>query len=174
MNEIELKKTFEKYYHNWHLRDSDPHWEKSQLCKSGTFEDLPLNPLMPYSTVMLEGFQGEPLNWPSVVLRDANLSDGCTCDGCSFSILHAEKYFPNLIKSNPNQIVFTMHPDWFGTANGRCPFAVPNQSVHGEYNLISVWFNKISLYAGPNLCMSLSKSAYDDRVRIAGHFSYDK
>ena len=33
--------------------------------------------------------------------------------------------------------------DWFGTANGHCPFAVPNQSENGEYNLISVWFNKI-------------------------------
>ena len=25
-----------------------------------------------------------------------------------------------------------------------CPFAVPNQSVHDKYNLISVWFHKIS------------------------------
>ena len=33
--------------------------------------------------------------------------------------------------------------NWFGIANGR-PFAVPNQSVHGKYNLISVWFNTIS------------------------------
>ena len=33
--------------------------------------------------------------------------------------------------------------DWFVTANGR-PFAVPNQSVHDKYNLISVWFNNIS------------------------------
>ena len=34
--------------------------------------------------------------------------------------------------------------DWFGPANGHCPFAVPNQSVHGKYNLIPVWYNKIS------------------------------
>ena len=34
--------------------------------------------------------------------------------------------------------------DWFGTANGRCSFAVTNQSENGKYNLISVWFNKIS------------------------------
>ena len=27
--------------------------------------------------------------------------------------------------------------------NGHCPFAVPNQSENGKYNLISVWFNKI-------------------------------
>ena len=34
--------------------------------------------------------------------------------------------------------------DWFGTANGRCLFAVPNQAENGIYNLISVWFNKTS------------------------------
>ena len=34
-------------------------------------------------------------------------------------------------------------PNWFGTANRR-PFAVQNQSVHGKYNLISIWFNNIS------------------------------
>ena len=34
----------------------------------------------------------------------------------------------NLFKSNRNQIVFTMHLDSVGTANGHCPFAVPNQS----------------------------------------------
>ena len=28
--------------------------------------------------------------------------------------------------------------DWFRTANGHCPFAVPNQSVYGKYNPISV------------------------------------
>ena len=34
--------------------------------------------------------------------------------------------------------------DWFGTANGQCPFAIPNQSGNGKYNQISVWFDKIS------------------------------
>ena len=33
--------------------------------------------------------------------------------------------------------------DWFETENGQCPFAVPNQSENGKYNIISVWFNKI-------------------------------
>ena len=33
--------------------------------------------------------------------------------------------------------------DWFGTANGQCPFAVPNQSENGKYNLVSVWFKEI-------------------------------
>ena len=34
--------------------------------------------------------------------------------------------------------------DWFRTANGQSPFAVPIQSLHGKYNLVSVWFNRIS------------------------------
>ena len=33
--------------------------------------------------------------------------------------------------------------DWFGTANGQRPFAVPKQSGHGKYNPISGWFHKI-------------------------------
>ena len=33
--------------------------------------------------------------------------------------------------------------DWIRATSGQCPFAVPNQSVNGKYNLISVWFNKI-------------------------------
>ena len=32
--------------------------------------------------------------------------------------------------------------DWFGTKR-TLSACVPNQSVHGKYNLISVWFNKI-------------------------------
>ena len=34
--------------------------------------------------------------------------------------------------------------NWFRTSNGQCPFLVTIQSVHGKYNMISVWFNKIS------------------------------
>ena len=34
--------------------------------------------------------------------------------------------------------------NWFGTTNGQCPSAVPNQTMHGKYNPISVWFNKNS------------------------------
>ena len=54
-----------------------------------------------------------------------------------------EKYFPNLGKSNGNQIVFTMHLDWFGSVNGHYPFAVPNQSESVNYNPNSVWINAI-------------------------------
>ena len=58
--------------------------------------------------------------------------------------LHTQNSFRNLIKTNQNQIVFTIFPVWFGTANGQCPFAVPNPSEKGKYNRISVWLNKIS------------------------------
>ena len=47
----------------------------------------------------------------------------------------------NHFKSNRNQIVFTMH-QLIRNQTDVC--LVPNQSVHGKYNLISVWFNKIS------------------------------
>ena len=52
--------------------------------------------------------------------------------------LHTEKSFRNFNKSNLNQIVFTIFLDWFGTENRQCPFAVPYQSVHRKYNMISV------------------------------------
>ena len=53
----------------------------------------------------------------------------------------------NLFEIALNQTEIRLHlpcTDWFGTANGHCPFTVPNHSVYGKYNLISVWFNKIS------------------------------
>ena len=40
--------------------------------------------------------------------------------------------------------LYSPFSDWFGTVNGLRPFAVPNQSEKSEYNLISVWFKKIS------------------------------
>jgi len=58
----------------------------------------------------------------------------------SLGIIHTEKSFRNLIKSTWNQIVFTIFRlIWFQTDVR----LVPNQSVHGKYNLISGWFNKI-------------------------------
>ena len=53
----------------------------------------------------------------------------------------------NLIEILLNQTEIRLYlpfSDWFGTENGRCPLAVPNQSVHGKYNPLSGWFNKIS------------------------------
>ena len=42
------------------------------------------------------------------------------------------------ITSNQNQIVFTMHRLIWNSKRTHCSFAVPNQSVHSKYNLISV------------------------------------
>ena len=55
--------------------------------------------------------------------------------------VHMEKYFWNLIKSNLNQIVFTIFRLIWNQTN---VCLVPNQSENGKYYLISVWFNKIS------------------------------
>ena len=55
--------------------------------------------------------------------------------------IHTEKSFRNLIKSNRNQILFTIFQlSW----NQKKVRLVPNQSENGKYNLILVWFNKIS------------------------------
>ena len=48
-----------------------------------------------------------------------------------------EKYFRNLIKSNPNQILFTMHRLIWNQTDVRL---VQNKSVHGKCNLILLWF----------------------------------
>ena len=51
--------------------------------------------------------------------------------------MHTEKSFRNLVKSNRNQIVFTIFRLIWNQM-------VPNQSENGKWNLISVWFNKIT------------------------------
>jgi len=50
---------------------------------------------------------------------------------------NTEKSFRNLINSNRNQIVFSIFNDWFGIANGHCPFVVPNQS---RKMVNTIWF----------------------------------
>ena len=55
--------------------------------------------------------------------------------------LYTKKFFRNLIKSNRNQIVFTIFRLIWNQSDDRL---VPSQSVHGKYNLISVWFNQIT------------------------------
>ena len=55
--------------------------------------------------------------------------------------VHTEKSFRNLIKSNRNQIVFTIFRLIWHQKDVRL---VPNQSENGEYNRISVSFNMIS------------------------------
>ena len=50
-------------------------------------------------------------------------------------LIHTEKYFRNLITSNRNQIVFTMHRLIWNKTNVSL---LPNQSENGKYNLISI------------------------------------
>ena len=52
-----------------------------------------------------------------------------------------EKYFRNLIKSNQNQIVFTIFRLIWNQTDFRL---VPNQSENSKYSRISLWFNEIS------------------------------
>ena len=59
--------------------------------------------------------------------------------------IHTEKSFQNLIKLNWNQIVFTIFRLIWNQMNDRL---VPNHSENGSYNLILVWFKKISLCVG--------------------------
>ena len=54
-----------------------------------------------------------------------------------------ENFFRNRIKSHWNQIVFTIFRLIWNQTDVRL---VPNQSENGKYNLILVWFNKISLF----------------------------
>ena len=49
-----------------------------------------------------------------------------------------------ILSNQPEIRLYLPCTDWFGTANGQCLFAVPNQSVNGKYNLISGWLDKIS------------------------------
>ena len=55
--------------------------------------------------------------------------------------IHKEKSFRNIIKSNTNQIVFTI----FGLIGLQTDSVLldPNQSQNAKYNLICVWFNAI-------------------------------
>ena len=55
-----------------------------------------------------------------------------------------EKSFGNLIKSNWNPIAFTIFRLIWNQTDVRL---VPNKSENDNYNLILVWFNKISLCA---------------------------
>ena len=74
--------------------------------------------------------------------NDLLFSGGGLCQTAkTYALSYAGKYFPNLNKSNRNQIVFTMQQlIWNQTDTVHL---VPNQSVHGKYNLIWVLFNNI-------------------------------
>ena len=50
---------------------------------------------------------------------------------------YTEKYIFEILLNQTEIRLYLPCTDWFRTANGQCP-------LHGKYNLISVWFNKIS------------------------------
>ena len=68
------------------------------------------DPLKPFDTMMLEGFQGVPQFVPHDAKRHASLSEGWIFFPSSRqrSLVRTEKSFRNLSKSNRNQIVFTI------------------------------------------------------------------
>ena len=78
-------------------------------------------------------------------LRGADLSESCTCgfffrltvQQVSMQIIYTQRIFSqNLVKSNRNQIVFTIFRlIWNQTDSVRL---VPNKSENSKYNLISV------------------------------------
>ena len=61
----------------------------------------------------------------------------------SFSMQYSQRNLFGILLDLTEIRLYLPCTDWFGTANGHCPFAVPNWSVHGKYNLITVWFNRI-------------------------------
>ena len=52
-------------------------------------------------------------------------------------------FFFEILLNQPEIRLYLSFSDWLGTQTDTY-VCVPNQSVHGKYNLISVWFNKIS------------------------------
>ena len=62
----------------------------------------------------------------------------CSCN-------HTQKSFRNLVKSNRSLILFTIFRFIWNQPDLRL---VPNQSENSKCNLISVWFNNISVCAG--------------------------
>ena len=103
---------------------------RNNMLPRGLREAFNQAPIMP------RGYK--PLTWPMIKFRlGANFTR-------SRSAPHTEKYFRNLIKSNRNQIVFTIFRlAWNSkrqtdTANSKRPFAVPNQLENDNYNQILV------------------------------------
>ena len=80
------------------------------------------------------------------------------------SIHTTGKTFRNFIKSNRNKIVYTILRLISNQTDVRL---VPNQSTNGKYNLISVWFNKISK---KNLCVQQDLSPIKNWVALSSQW----
>ena len=75
----------------------------------------------------------------------------------SYSDIHTEKYFRNLFKSTRNQILFTIYQLIWNQTYVRLD---QNQSENGYYNMISIWFNKISKRFLCDITNTLSNIAF--------------
>ena len=87
------------------------------------------------------------------------------------STVHTGKYFPNLIESNRDQIVFIMH--WLIRISKRTVSVCCSKSIeeNSKYNLISVWFNKIwkiflCVYRTITACIELNPLPAVSRTQI--------
>ena len=100
-----------------------------------------LSCIIPCTLVLAKSLAADPLHkhqWRNAgFFISSNLG---TYNGGQPSFIRIEKSFRNQIKSNWNEIVFTMHRlIW----NQTDVCLVPNQLENGQYNLISVWFDII-------------------------------
>ena len=73
---------------------------------------------------------------PLIAERHCNCSDSYT--------VYTQRNLFQILLDQPEIRLYLPYSDWFGTANGHCLFAVPNQSETSKYNLIWFGFNKIS------------------------------
>ena len=91
-------------------------------------------PALPFSMNFMTVFRSL---WPAINSQTGlGLLSSTTPQGA-----HTEKYLRNHVKSTRNQIVFIIFRlIWIQTD----VLLDPNQSENGKYNLISVWFYKIS------------------------------
>ena len=56
----------------------------------------------------------------------------------SLLLLHTQENLSEILLNQTEIRLYLPFSDLLGAANGHCPFAVPNESVHGKYNLILV------------------------------------
>ena len=62
----------------------------------------------------------------------------------SLNVSYTQRNLFEILLNQTEIRLYLPFSDWFGTSNGLCLFAFPNQSEDSKYNLISVWFNNIS------------------------------
>ena len=126
MKNVDLQSVLFEKKQKWDYLLSKPDCRFTPLHMMGSLKRL--GTMLPWCS---GGFRAA-LNRVHMMPRGASLS----------SWPHTHNSFWNFIESNRNQIVFiSFRLIWNQTESVRL---VPNQLENGKYNLISVWFNKIS------------------------------